>query len=72
MKTNPILKEIRDTREKLAVETGMDLRRLFALVKQQEQAARARGEVLIPEPSRVVVVREDKAVYGDTPENQAL
>ncbi len=68
MKTKPILKEIRDTREKLAVETGMDLRRLFELVKQQEQAAKGRGERLIPEPSRAVTVREDKAAYGDKPD----
>lgn len=67
MKTSPILEEIRATRDKLAEETGMDLRRLFALVKQQELAAIARGEVVIPEPKKAMAVREDAATYDGQP-----
>jgi hypothetical protein len=51
MKTNPILKEIRQTRDQLAEEAGLDLRRLFSAVRKQEKAAMARGETLIASPS---------------------
>ena len=67
MKTNPILEEIRATRDKLAEETGMDLQRLFAMVKKLEAAAQARGEVVIAAPKRSMVVREDAAAYGGQP-----
>jgi hypothetical protein len=63
MKPNPILKEIRRTRDQIAEETGMSLDRLFDLAKRQEEAARSRGEVVIPEPESCAVVREDPVVY---------
>lgn len=59
MKTNPILKEIRATRDKLAEEAGGDMRRLFAIVRERSKAARARGAVVIPEPKPCAAVRED-------------
>lgn len=59
MKTNPILKEIRHTRDQLAEEAGLDLRRLFSAVRKQEKAALARGETLLSSPSRSVVVRDE-------------
>lgn len=59
MKTNPILKELRRTRDQIAKETGMSLDRLFELAKRHEQAARARGEVTIPEPKPCATVREE-------------
>ena len=52
MKTNPILQEIRATRDKLADEAGGDMRRLFAMVRERSKALRPQGEVTIPEPMR--------------------
>ena len=43
MKTNPILAEIRQTRDDLARETGCDLHKLFAFIRTEEAKARARG-----------------------------
>lgn len=43
MKTNPILTEIRQTRDDLARETGYDLNRLFDYVREREREAAARG-----------------------------
>jgi hypothetical protein len=63
MKTNTILREIRRARDQIAEETGMDLDRLFELARRQEQAALARGEVVIPEPKPNAVVREAPAGY---------
>lgn len=63
MKTNPILKELRRTRDQIAKETGMSLDRLFELAKRHEQAARARGEIVIPEPKSHATVRDDAAEY---------
>ena len=63
MKTNSILKELRRTRDQIAEETGMSLDRLFDLAKRHEQAARARGEAVIPEPKPCAVVRDDAAEY---------
>lgn len=63
MKTNSILEEIRRARDQIAEETGMDLDRLFELARRQEQAAIARGEVVIPEPKPSAVVREDPAGF---------
>ena len=40
---NKILAGIRHTREDLAHETGYDLRRLFAYVRERERQAAARG-----------------------------
>lgn len=59
MKTNPILKELRRTRDQIAKETGMSLDRLFDLAKRHEEAARARGEITIPEPKPCATVREE-------------
>ncbi len=63
MKTNPILKEIRATRDRLANESGGDMRQLFAMVREKSKAVRPRGEVVIPEPKSCAVVREDTAPY---------
>lgn len=57
MKINPILKEIRQTRDQLSEDSGMNLRHLFAAVRKQERAAVARGETLLSNPSQAVVVR---------------
>ena len=43
MKPNPILTEIRQTRDDLARETGYDLQRLFDYIRERERAAAARG-----------------------------
>ena len=61
MKTNPILKEIRATRDKLAEEAGGDMRRLFAIVRERSKAVRPRGEITIPEPKPCTTVREAAA-----------
>jgi hypothetical protein len=50
MKTNPILAEIRKTRDDLARETGYDLSKLFAFVREEEAKARARGVKFAPPP----------------------
>jgi hypothetical protein len=63
MKTNPILKEIRATRDQLAEQAGGDLRRLFDMVHQQASATRAKGETLIEEPKPCAVLREEPAKY---------
>jgi len=67
MKTNPILQEIRQTRERLIAEAGMDLHRFFAMMRERETAAIARGEVFIPAPKKTLAVREDAATYGGQP-----
>lgn len=43
MKQNPILEEIRHTRDDLAREAGYDLKRLFEHVRERERQAVARG-----------------------------
>ena len=43
MKTNPILTEIRQTRDDLAQDHGYDVRRLFGFVRAREREAAARG-----------------------------
>ncbi len=43
MKPDPILKEIRQTRDDLARETGYDLQRLFDYVRERERESAARG-----------------------------
>ena len=50
MKTNPILEEIRKTRDDLARETGYDLHKLFEFVRAEEAKARARGVKFAPLP----------------------
>jgi len=63
MKTNPILTEIRQTRDDLARETGYDLQRLFDYVRERERESAARGVKFVsfaedarPEPC---VVRDE-------------
>lgn len=72
MKTNPILKEIRQTRDKLADEAGGDMRRLFAIVRERAKAARAHGETVIPEPKPCSVVHEDAAEYQTSWQRQGM
>ena len=43
MKTNPILREIRKTRDDLARETGYDLQRLFRYIRERERESAAHG-----------------------------
>lgn len=62
VKTNPILEEIRKTRDDLARETGYDLNKLFEYIRAEEVKARARGVKFAPLPEPVAslsVVRED-------------
>lgn len=62
MKTNPILEEIRKTRDDLARETGYDLHKLFEYIRAEEEKARARGVKFapLPEPAESIsVVREE-------------
>ena len=59
MKTNPLLTELRQTRDDLARETGYDLNRLFDYVREREREAAARGvKFLSPAP------REKEAAYA--------
>ncbi|MEQ1860777.1 MAG: hypothetical protein ABMA13_12655 [Chthoniobacteraceae bacterium] len=53
MKPNPILQEIRKTREDIARETGGDLNKLFEYVLAEEAKARARGVKFAPLPEPV-------------------
>jgi hypothetical protein len=71
MKTNYILDEIRRTRDKMAAEAGYDPKRLFAMIRERQAAAAARGVVFIPEPKRRAAVRDDAAPYGDQPGKEA-
>ena len=41
---DPILEEIRQTRDDLARETGCDLHKLFAFIRTEEAKARVREE----------------------------
>ncbi len=43
MKTNPILREIRQTRDDIARETGHDLHRLFSYIRKRERESAAHG-----------------------------
>ena len=63
MKTNPILAEIRQTRDDLAQETGHDLKRLFDYARKREREAAAHGAKFVSFASDAAtgscVVRED-------------
>ncbi len=66
MKPDPILKEIRQTRDDLARETGYDLQRLFDFVREREHESAARGAKFVSfaeakhdEPT--ALLREDPA-----------
>jgi len=43
MTANPILSEIRQTRDDLAEQSGYDLQRLFEYARQREREAAAKG-----------------------------
>jgi hypothetical protein len=47
MEPDPILQEIRQHRDDLAKETGYDLQRLFAYVRERERASAARGRKFV-------------------------
>ena len=55
MTANPILKEIRQTRDTLAEETDMALRSLFATARQQEKSAKPAGRLWFPSPPASIV-----------------
>ena len=63
MKANPILREIRHTRDDLARETGYDLRRLFSYIRERERESAAHGAKFVSfaetSPSESAVLRED-------------
>lgn len=60
MKTNPILKEIRETRDQLAKEAGYDLRRLFKMAREIQNAAEARGETIIRKSASIAATRNGR------------
>lgn len=67
MKPDPILTEIRQTRDGLARETGYDLRRLFDYVREREREAAGHGVKFVsPAP------RGKEAAYalGEEPSKQ--
>ena len=64
MKPDPILKEIRQTRDDLALETGYDLHRLFDYVRERERESAARGAKFVSfakaeDAESAALVRED-------------
>ena len=64
MKPDPILKEIRQTRDDLALETGYDLQRLFDYVRERERESAARGVKFVSfaeaeHDERTALIRED-------------
>ena len=67
MKTNPILKELRETRDRLADEAGGDMRELFAMVRKQEAVSAASGGIFIPAPAKSAVLREEPSDYRIKP-----
>ena len=63
MKPNPVLTEIRRTRDALARENGYDLQRLFDFVREREREAAAHGvKFVVPAPRKgqtTYLLRED-------------
>jgi len=63
MNTNPILAEIRQTRDDLAQDHGYDVRRLFDYVRQREREAAAHGVKFVSpaprETSTAYTLREE-------------
>lgn len=57
MKPNKLLTEIRQTRDDLARETGYDLQRLFAYVREREREAAVRGVKFVSPPPREPATR---------------
>jgi len=54
MKPNPILTEIRQTRDDLAREHNYDLQRLFDYVREQERKAATHGVKFVSPARRVI------------------
>jgi hypothetical protein len=63
MKANPILREIRQTRDALARETGYDLQRLFSYIRERERESAAHGAKFVSfaevTPSESPLLREE-------------
>ena len=63
MKTNPILREIRQTRDNLARETGYDLQRLFSYIRERERESAAHGAKFVSfaeaSPAESALLREE-------------
>ena len=64
MKTNPILREIRQTRDDLARETGYDLQRLFSYIRERERESAAHGAKFV---SFVDAAHSESAVVHEDP-----
>ena len=54
---NPILDEIRQTRDQLAQEAGYDLQRLFDYVRKREREAAARGVKFVSFDERAATLK---------------
>jgi hypothetical protein len=67
MNTNPILKEIRETRERLSEEAGGDLRELFSMIRKQEILSAMRGEVFLKAPPKPALLRDEPTKYRTKP-----
>ena len=67
MKTNSILKQIREIRDQLYDEADGDLKKLYEMARQKEAAAGRCGAVIIAVPERTAVVREEPSHYGVKP-----
>lgn len=48
MEPNPILKEIRATREELARQSGYDVRKFMDFIRERERESAARGVTFAP------------------------
>ena len=63
MKANPILREIRNTRDDLARETGYDLQRLFSYIRERERESAAHGAKFVSfaesAPAESALLREE-------------
>lgn len=64
MKTKPILKEIRATRGKSAMEAVGDLRKLCAIVRRPAKVARTTAVIRIAELENSVADHEVATLYG--------
>jgi len=64
MKDNPILREIRETREEIARENGYDIKRVFAFVRERERVIR----ILNAMPSEEQVGLLEELRRGDAQE----
>lgn len=64
MNTNPILTEIRQTRDDLAREAGYDLKRLFDYIRERERDAALHGVKFVSPAPRE---KETAAALHDKP-----